>query len=141
MKIKLLLILATSLLALKYIKAQTLHIYGGRNHDVYLGCLNCNNYDQNSIWNEYGKYGSKYYTNCIWNSYGTYGSEYNPYSPWNSYSSSPPVVVDREGNFYGYFTINEYKSNRADFNLALIIYKYHSSIRNNVTGWYDKIFE
>ena len=141
MKIKLLLILATSLLALKSIKAQTLHIYGGRNHDVYLGCLNCNNYDQNSIWNEYGKYGSKYYPNCIWNSYGTYGSEYNPYSPWNSYSSSPPVVVDREGNFYGYFTINEYKSNRADFNLTLIIYKYHNSIGYNVSGWYDKIFE
>jgi len=31
-----------------------LHIYGGKDHDVYLGCLNCDNYDSNSIWNAYG---------------------------------------------------------------------------------------
>ncbi len=56
---------------------QTLHIYGGANKDVYLGCLNCSKYDQNSIWNAYGTYGSKYNSNSIWNAYGTYGSKYN----------------------------------------------------------------
>lgn len=88
------------------ISAQVLHLYGGKNNDVYLGCLNCNNYDSDSIWNEYGTYGSSYNTNSIWNEYGTYGNEYNSYSPWNSYGSDPPVVVDKEGNFYGYFTVN-----------------------------------
>jgi hypothetical protein len=120
---------------------QTLHLYGGKNHDVYLGCLNCNSYDQNSIWNEYGKYGNSYNSNCIWNEYGTYGNEYNSYSPWNSYSNDPPVVVDIEGNFYGYFTVNEYKSKRAEFKLALVIYKYHELIREDVDKWYDKLFE
>ena len=45
--------------------SQTLHLYGGKNHDVYLGCLNCDAYNSNSIWNEYGTYGSKYNSNSI----------------------------------------------------------------------------
>ena len=31
--------------------SQTLYIYEGQNHDEYLGCLNCNNYEKNLIWN------------------------------------------------------------------------------------------
>jgi len=38
---------------------QVLHIYGGSNHDVYLGCMNCNKFDSNSIWNQFGTYGNK----------------------------------------------------------------------------------
>ncbi len=67
------------LVALIFISAATtfgptLHLYGGQNHDEYLGCLNCDSYDKNSIWNEYG----------------TYGNEYNSYSPWNEYSQILP---------------------------------------------------
>lgn len=121
--------------------SQTLHIYGGENQDVYLGCLNCDNYRSNSIWNEYGTYGNSYNSECIWNEYGIYGSEYSQYSPWNTYASDPPVIVDEDGNFYGYFTVNEYKDKRADFNLALILYKFYDLIREDVSKWYDKIFE
>jgi hypothetical protein len=120
---------------------QTLHLYGGRNHDFYLGCLNCNNFDQNSIWNEFGKFGNIYNANCIWNEFGTFGNEFSAISPWNPYSSNPPVVVDREGNFYGYFTVNEYNSKRAEFELALLLYDYHELIGNDVGVWYEKIFE
>lgn len=121
--------------------SQQLHLYGGDNHDVYLGCITCNNYDSNSIWNEYGTYGSRYGTNSIWNKYGIYGSKYNELCPWNEYSSSYPVVVDKSGNFYGYFTRNKYASERANFKLALIIYKYYDLIRDDVSGWYKKINE
>lgn len=121
--------------------SQTLHLYGGKNHDVYLGCLNCDEYNSDSIWNTYGTYGSKYNTNSIWNAYGTYGSKYNSYSPWNAYSSDPPVVVDKNGKFYGYFTVNAYKEKRAEFDLALTIYKYYDLIMDDVSKWYDKIFE
>jgi hypothetical protein len=123
------------------IYSQTLHLYGGKNHDVYLGCLNCDKYNSNSIWNSYGTYGSKYNSISIWNSYGTYGSKYNSSSPWNSYSNDPPVVVDKDGNFYGYFTLNAYKNNRAEFGLALTIYKYYDLIMDDVSKWHDKIFE
>jgi hypothetical protein len=140
MKLKLLGILLFLLTGITS-NAQTLHLYGGNNNDVYLGCLNCDSYNSNSIWNEYGTYGNSYNSISIWNEYGTYGNEYNSNSPWNEYGSNPPVVVDKGGNFYGYFTINEYKSNRADFGLALTIYKYYDLIRDDVGKWYNKIFE
>ena len=124
-----------------HVHAQHLHIYGGKDHDVYLGCLTCSEYSSESIWNEYSQYGNEYNSNSIWNEYGTYGNEYSSYSPWNEYASNPPVIVDKKGNFYGYFTVNEYKSKRADFDLALIIYKYYDLIRKDVTAWYRKIFE
>ena len=50
------------------------------------------------------------------------------------------TIVDAQGNFYGYFTVNEYKSKRAEFNLVLIIYKYYKQIREDVSEWYDEIF-
>lgn len=120
--------------------SQTLHLYGGSNHDEYLGCLNCDSYNKNSIWNEYGNYGSSYSSKSIWNDYGTYGSSYSSYSPWNEYASTPPVIVDNDGNFYGYFTVNNYKSKRSELKLALILYKYHDFIKKDINGWYEKLF-
>lgn len=121
--------------------AQTaLQLFGGRDHTQYVGCLNCGKYASSSIWNEYGTYGSRYATNSIWNEYSTYGSEYSSYSPFNAYASYPPVIVDADGNFYGYFTINAYHSKRAESNLTLFIYKYFKVIREDVGEWYDKIF-
>lgn len=132
------------MLALLYsigVSAQHLHIYGGKDHDVYLGCLTCDEYSSESIWNEYSKYGSEYNSNSIWNEYGTYGNEYSSYSPWNKYASYPPIIVDKKGRFYGYFTVNEYKDKRADFDLVLTIYKFYDMIREDVTAWYRKIFD
>ena len=96
--------------------AQELLLYGGEDHDEFLGCLNCSEYDSDSICNEYGK-GSEYNSDSIFNEYGTYGSEYSSSSPWNEYTSSDsvPVLVDLSGNFYGYFTINRYRSKAIDF--------------------------
>jgi hypothetical protein len=138
-KIKLLLLLFAVFTAECY--SQSLSIYGGQNHEVYLGCLNCSSYDQSSIWNEYGTYGSSYNSISIWNSYGTYGSAYNVNSPWNPYGSNPPVVVDQSGNFYGYLTVNEMKSKRFQSELALTLYKYHDLIKDDVGTWYEKILE
>lgn len=123
------------------VHSQQLHIYGGSNHDDFLGSLNSSIYDSNSIWNEYGTYGNPYNPNSIWNEYGTYGNKYSSYSPWNEYAAEPPVIVDGDGNFYGYFTVNKYKPQRADFNLALIMYKYHDLIREDISKWYKKIFQ
>lgn len=121
--------------------AQTLHLYGGDNHDVYLGCLNCSDIDSKSIWNDIGTYGSDISSNSIWNDIGTYGSDISSYSPWNDIGSNPPVVVDKNGNFYGYLTTNDIKSNRAEFELALILYEYYEQIIDDVDGWYERIFE
>lgn len=138
---RLLLLLAIGMIFISQSFSQTLHLYGGQTHDDYLGCLNCSSYDANSIWNEYGTYGSSFSSESIWNEYGTYGNEYSSYSPWNEYTSTPPVVVDNDGNFYGYFTVNEYKTKRADFELALVIYRYHDLIKDDVSDWHDRIFD
>lgn len=120
--------------------SQELYIYGGDDHKTKLGCLTCSKYDSESIWNIYGDYGSKYSSNSIWNKYGDFGSKYSSSSPWNAYSSTPPVVVDMDGNFYGYLTTDKYKSNRADFKLALILYEFYEEIQEDVSKWYDRIF-
>ena len=87
-------------------------LFSGYNNRVFLGCYDCSKYDSEAICNKYGTYGSKYSSGSIWNRYGTYGSKYSPSSPWNKYSSSTdvPIMVDRAGKFYGYFTINVYRS-------------------------------
>ena len=89
-----------------------LMLFGGKNNNQYLGCLNCSKFAIDSILNEYGKYGNGLNSVSIWNSYGTYGSKYSQYSPWNPYATAPPVIVDESGNFYGYFTVNRYFPNR-----------------------------
>lgn len=100
--------------------AETIHLYGGSNQDKYLGCVNCAKYDADSICNKYGTYGSKYNDESIWNKYGTYGSKYNSESPWNKYSTDAPVLVDKSGGFYGYFTLNQYIGKRT--NAKLLVY-------------------
>ena len=87
------------------------HLYGGPNRSVYLGCYNCSSYDSDSICNKYGSHGSKYSSTSVWNQYGTVGSQYSLSSPWNEYSISAnvPVLVDANGVSYGYFTINVYR--------------------------------
>jgi hypothetical protein len=83
-----------------------LRLFGGPNRDHFLGCLNCDPSETFSIWNEEGKYGSPTRPDSIWNRHGIYGSPESGFSPWNRGSVSPPFVVDRAGNFYGYFTRN-----------------------------------
>lgn len=85
-------------------------VFGGRNHDVFLGCLNCSEYSTNSVLNEYGNFGSRYSAKSIRNAYSPYGSLYSSESACNPYASHPPVVIDRSGNFYGYLTLNAYKN-------------------------------
>ena len=75
---------------------------------IFLGTLNENAYDSNSIYNEYGTYGSKYNAKSIFNQYGNYGSDYSSLSPFNQYSTSPPGLYDRQGNFCGTLSVNRY---------------------------------
>lgn len=87
-------------------------LFGGANNSVFLGRLNCPEYENDSIYNKYGSYGSNYGPFSIWNANGIYGSKYSQYSPWNLYAPNPPIIVDQNGNFYGYFTVNKFQPNR-----------------------------
>jgi len=63
--------------------------------NTYLGKIT-NTYDSESIFNEYGTYGSEYNSVSIWNEYATFGSEYSSYSPHNSYTSTPPMIIKND---------------------------------------------
>lgn len=139
-KIKLFFLLATLFFNQFAIGQKSLHLYGGENHDVYLGCINCNDIDQNSIWNSIGTYGSNISNKSIWNSIGTYGSDISTYSPFNSIAAYPPAIVDKDGNFYGYLTANNTNVKRADFKLAETICRYYQNIQRDVSDWYKKLF-
>ncbi|MEQ6377108.1 copper amine oxidase N-terminal domain-containing protein [Bacillaceae bacterium S4-13-56] len=86
----------------------TLILIADNHKGTYLGKLTTNKYDSESIFNEYGAYGSPYRSNSIWNEYGTYGSPYATYSAFNEYSQNPPIIYDLNGNIYGRVTTNPY---------------------------------
>lgn len=73
----------------------------------YLGLLTSNIYNSESVFNEYGKYGSKYSSTSIWNEYGNYGGKYSSESAFNPYSSAPPLIIDSYGNLLGKVTVNK----------------------------------
>lgn len=77
---------------------------------TYLGELTSNKYDLDSVFNEYGTYGSKYSVDSIWNTYGTYGSAYSSESAFNEYASKPPIIV-LNGKIIRYLTTNSYTTN------------------------------
>lgn len=83
-------------------------LFGGEGHKTFLGCLNCSKYDASSVLNAYGDYGSKYNDKSIFNPYGDFGSKYSDRSACNPYASDPPVIVDRNGKFFGRLTVNRY---------------------------------
>ena len=101
--------------------SQKQFLIGDQRHNTTLRCLNCGNYDSESICNKYGNYGSQYSSSSIFNNYSEYGSKFSTNSPWNKYSTSDsvPVLVDEYGNFYGYFTINNYRGNAVNFSREL----------------------
>lgn len=61
----------------------------------YLGTLNSNRYDPDSVPNPYGRYGSQYSPDSINNPYGRYGSRYSSESPNNPYATSAPRIIGR----------------------------------------------
>lgn len=79
----------------------------------YIGKLTTNQYDIESICNQYGIYGSRYSATSIWNMYSQYGSRYAAYSAYNQYTATPPTIYLR-GMQYGFLTKNIYKYKNID---------------------------
>ena len=74
------------------------------NKSTYLGKLS-NEFDSESIFNEFGKYGNEFSPNSIWNEFSTFGNEFNSYSPFNEFSSTPPKII-KDGHIIAYLTTN-----------------------------------
>jgi hypothetical protein len=63
----------------------------------YLGELNANRYDPNSVSNPYGRYGNPYSPDSINNPYGRYGNPYSQESVNNPYVTGNRVLIDNDG--------------------------------------------
>lgn len=133
------LVLFISLFSLS-VPAQELLLFAGNDHDIFLGSLNENQFSSNSVWNGFGQYGNKFNINCIWNKFGTYGNQFNTNSPWNRYSQTPPVIVDRDGNFYGYFTRNTLLANRTKIEWLVWILDNYDYVIDNLEKVRDQLF-
>lgn len=96
-------------------------LFGGAGHDTYLGCLDCSEFTSDSICNEFGSYGNSFSSSSIFNKFGSFGGQFSSSSPWNQFSSSDtvPVLVDDNGGFYGYFTINQFRFKAVRFSAEL----------------------
>ncbi|WP_461255908.1 hypothetical protein [Treponema sp. R80B11-R83G3] len=121
------LLLCCSLISLYGISLSDLRIIAS--DGTFLGTLNENEYDSNSIYNKYGKYGSQYNAFCIFNKYGNYGSDYSDKSPFNKYANNAPGLYDKQGNFYGTLSINSYAKGvtQQTYQLALQLKAYRDS--------------
>ena len=83
---------------------------------TYLGKID-HSYEPDSIFNDYGTYGSKYSADSIWNKYGQYGGKYAVNSPFNKYTTAPPTIYTTNDktakltvNKYLPYTVNPYRA-------------------------------
>jgi hypothetical protein len=81
---------------------------------TFLGAISKQKYETNSLANKYGSHGGKYSSDSIFNKYGTYGSKYSLQSPFNKYTTTPPKIVDTQGRFVAYLTVNTSIKPRVD---------------------------
>ena len=58
----------------------------------FLGAVS-SGYDDESVFNSYGDFGSKYSDTSILNNYSDYGSKYSDLSPFNQYTEKAPLLV------------------------------------------------
>lgn len=75
---------------------------------TYIGRLT-NQFDLQSIYNQFGTYGSQFSSLSMNNQFSTWGSQFSAQSAFNQFASNPPILV-KNGVALAYFTINQFKS-------------------------------
>jgi hypothetical protein len=138
MKRNRLLSLCLILLTIGTAKAQVLELYSNDSKNEYLGCLTCTASDSKSVWNHHGTYGNLYNKKSIWNKYGIYGDNTSNFSPWNPHAENPPIIK-KDGEVYGYFTLNKFIGERVEIGLTRMIYDYYMDIREDVSKWSESV--
>lgn len=95
-------------------------LLAGPNHDIFLGCLDCGEFADQSICNKADK-GNPYHPLSIFNKFGLFGDSQSTSSPWNKFTTdtSVPIIVDADGVSFGYFTINNFRPNTVSYSREL----------------------
>ncbi len=105
------------------ITAASFPLYLYAQDGTFLGNINSNEYDRNSIANEYGNYGSPYRSDSIFNEFGDYGSPYSQYSVFNEYAQKPPKIINSNGETVGYLTANSYLQGAISYEEMMVLLK------------------
>lgn len=84
---------------------EKLLIFGGRNHEAFLGCL-CEEHNPDSVFNMLGEYGADSSATSLRNKFAPYGSNYDDTSACNAKATHPPVVLAPDGKSLGLLTVN-----------------------------------
>ncbi|HTH97694.1 MAG TPA: hypothetical protein VL574_09770 [Stellaceae bacterium] len=80
-------------------------IYAGPLNREYLGCLNCDQYDVNSVWNGYSANGwDDIYAS--FSHFEVYRRAHGQYSACDPNATKPPRLVDTSRKFYGFLNVN-----------------------------------
>ncbi len=99
---------------------------------VYIGDLNTNEFDLNSVHNEFGTYGSPYSIYSINNEFGKYGSPYSIYSANNPYTLLAPKLYDTNGVYLGKLSANKFDvesiSNPASIYKNMVLQRYNTIV-------------
>lgn len=88
----------------------------------FLGRITKDKFDQESILNKYGPYGSPYSQTSIFNRYSPYGSPYGQFSINNPYSSAPPKLFI-DGTFKGHVSKNRFVEKQVPVDTFLYLLK------------------
>ena len=89
----------------------------------YLGMITKNEFDSDSILNEFGMYGGKFSRTSIFNEFGQYGGEFAQRSPFNQFTANPPKIFTKGGVFVAYLSANIAKSPRIDPYVVIAVLK------------------
>ena len=80
---------------------------------VFLGRMSRNRFDDESIVNRFGIYGSRFSPSSIFNKFSTYGNHFSALSAYNRSSNNPPKLYVK-GKFVAFLTKNRMKRPRVD---------------------------
>jgi hypothetical protein len=80
---------------------------------TFLGKLNPNAFDIDSIFNQFGQYGNRFSQTSIFNQFAPYGNQFSQLSPHNRFTQTPPKIFLR-GQFFAYLTVNSFLSPRVE---------------------------
>lgn len=87
--------------------SDTLSIFGGKDHSVFLGCINCGKNDEKSILNPKSAYSLKK-KKGFWSDNSPYNSWYSKLSACNSYANNPPVIKNQDNKVVAVLSANRY---------------------------------
>jgi hypothetical protein len=94
-----------------------MYLFSQEHPEQYLGYVIDDQYDSESIINDYGTYGSRYSSTSIRNQYSAYGSSFGTYSAYNSFASYPPIIwryINDRWEAVAYLTKNTFKQPAVD---------------------------